>query len=131
MGTSFQKVSDPFTDVAIEMHPNSIGLSTEDGLLYTAPQNDGVVLSWVTGEAEFGWWGDLPMRTEEQTHYFIGKNWKSTRRVTLCTARFVEAFVDDDKGGLLGTDFKEDIAKFWARVKKDLSSERLNKCPTE
>lgn len=129
--TKFQKVSDPFTDVAIEMHPNSIGLSTEDGLLYTAPKSDGVVLSWVTGEAEFGWWGELPMRTEEQTHYFIGKNRKSKRRVPLCTARFVEAFVDDDKGGLLGTEFQEDANKFWARLKKDHSAERLNKRPTE
>merc|ERR1712063_78171 len=96
--SSFQDVSDPFIDVVIEMNPSSRKLGTKDGLLYTAPHSDGVVLSWVRGEAEFGFWNTAPMRTEEQRHYYVGKHLKFSRKVPLCTARFVEAFVDDNAG---------------------------------
>ncbi|CAJ1433934.1 unnamed protein product, partial [Effrenium voratum] len=126
---SFQKATDPFILVAIELHPSIVEFSpsrSEDGMLYAHPRSKGPIMSWLRLEAQFGW-PMFPLRTEEQTIYAIGKNPTMDTRTPIATGRFIEALVDEDTNGMLqGLQWQEDLDKFFATLKRDHSNSRLD-----
>eukprot|EP00413_Alexandrium_margalefii_P044244 CAMPEP_0204604062 /NCGR_PEP_ID=MMETSP0661-20131031/57628_1 /ASSEMBLY_ACC=CAM_ASM_000606 /TAXON_ID=109239 /ORGANISM="Alexandrium margalefi, Strain AMGDE01CS-322" /LENGTH=493 /DNA_ID=CAMNT_0051615187 /DNA_START=62 /DNA_END=1543 /DNA_ORIENTATION=- len=126
--TSFRKVSNPFTSLALEMKPVILNLVDDDGLLYTHPRSTGPILSWLRLEAQFGW-PMFPLRNEEQNIYFIGKDKSRPKQASLCTGRFQLAFTDDseeNKSALAGEEWEKQLDVFMRQVKSDHSSKDLD-----
>lgn len=127
---SMRQVTDPFTQVYLELRPAIKKLGKEassDGILYTHRDSKGAVLSWLRLEAQFGW-PAFPFRTEEQNLYLVGKQREFDLNVPLATGRFMECFVDDSvtpPSALSGDQSEKDVDKFFARVKQDHSSDSL------
>lgn len=128
---AFRKVTNPFTQVIMELKPAIKTLSDEvahDGLLYTNPKSRGPVLSWLRCEGTYGW-PMFPFRTEEQQVFLVGKQKESSQRTPIASARFLQAFVDDTLTPampLSGDKWESFVDRFWAKVKKDHSSPHLN-----
>lgn len=125
---SMAKVTSPITQAVIEFKPAIARLGeATDGLLYADKDAKGPVLSWICDECEFGW-PEFPMRREEHTLFYMGKDHNSHQRLPVATARFTVALVDDSQHPptlLDASQWEQDVNTFFAKLRTGHQTQAL------
>jgi hypothetical protein len=120
-----KNVKTPLVELVLEMHPAARRLGREEsgfGLLHR--KSRGGIGSWVRAELSCGF-PQWMMRVEEQNIYLVGNSQDSDQKVPICTARFIEAHVDQDFKLLTSDAWAQCCRRYYSNLVENHSSFKL------